>query len=188
MAVVISKTEALALQDLIGTILAAVIDAQAQSARATVDFINDVGFVSGGEGNPERLRTVHFRYTKLDENQQPAEFTVELPLLGLVDIPLVTVKKATIAFAYEITDATPPVEGAAQPSPATAGLWARVATPAMLRGRVAERAADTGERATLNIAIDLEKSELPVGLNRVLDILQVAAAEAKAPGQAGGGG
>jgi hypothetical protein len=181
MAVVISKTEALSLGNVLGTILAAVVDAQAQSARATVEFINDVGFLPPVEGQSERLRTVSFVYSKLDENQQRAEFTVEVPLLSLVEIPMVGVKKATVSFAYEITLATPAPAAGTPPGP-RAALFARVSAPAVLKGRIADRAAGGQERANLQVQIELEKSPPPVGLDRILDILQVAAAETKTGG------
>jgi hypothetical protein len=181
MAVVISRTEALSLGNVLGTILAAVVDAQAQSARATVEFLNDVGFLPPAEGQPERLRTVSFTYSKLDENQQRAEFTVEVPLLSLVEIPLVSVKKATISFAYEITQATP--APAAPPPPGSrAALFARVAVPAVLKGRITDQTAGARERANLQVQIDLEKSPPPAGLDRIFDILQVAMAEQKRGG------
>jgi hypothetical protein len=176
MPVVISKAEALSLGDALGSILGAVIDAQAQSARATVDFINDVAFVPVAAGQPERLRTVKFQYTKLDENGRPADFTVELPLLSLVDIPLVSVKKATISFVYEITQAS-----AAASEPAPARPLGSLLRPATLKGRVVDSKPETRERANLQVSIELEKSELPPGLDRVLDILQVAMNATKTP-------
>lgn len=181
MAIVISRTEALSLGNVLGTILAAVVDAQAQSARATVEFINDVGFLPPATGQPERLRTLRFTYSKLDENQQRAEFTVEVPLLSLVEIPMVSVKKATVSFAYEITQATPAPAASAPPGPRRA-LFAQVSAPAVLKGRVTDRAPAGQERANIQVQVDLEKSPPPIGLDRILDILQVATAETKTGG------
>jgi hypothetical protein len=176
-AVVLSKTEALGLGDTLGTILAAVIDAQARSARATVEFINDVGFIprTGAPGAPDQLRTVKFSYFKRDENDQRSEFTIEMPLLAMVDIPLVVVKKATVSFAYEITEAKSAPAGAN-------GLPAKIGRAANIKGRIVEQGPSGQERANLQVSIELEKSPLPLGLDRMLDVLQVATSERKSSG------
>lgn len=177
--IVVSNTEALSLAETLGTVLAAIIDAQAQSARATVDFVREVGFVEGtGAGQAEQLRTVSFRYSKLDENQNRSEFVVELPLLGMVDIPSIAIKKATIAFDYEITSATSaPVTS---PTPG-GGLLERLPRPALLKGKLADQRSASQQRTNLKVTVELEKAEIPPSLDRVLDILSIATRDEKLP-------
>jgi hypothetical protein len=81
----VAAVEALELSQLLGSLLASVVEAQAASARATVDFVESVGFEPGTDG--ERMRTVRLRYRKKDENGIPADFEVEVPLLALVNVP-----------------------------------------------------------------------------------------------------
>jgi hypothetical protein len=183
MATVISTTEALSLAETLGTLLAAIVDAQAQSARATVDFVREVGFQENTQGEAtETLRTVSFRYRKLDENGERAEFVVELPLLGMVDIPSIAIKKATVAFDYEITSAqssTP--TGGSSTGPLKPGLFERLPRPAVLKGRVADQRSTQQTRNTLKVSVELEKAELPPSLDRVLDILTIATRDEKLP-------
>lgn len=184
---VISKTEALSLAETLGSLLAAIVNAQAQSARATVDFIREVGFVEGTkEGEAEQLRTVSFRYSKLDENQQTSEFVVQLPLLGMVEIPLIGIKKASIAFDYEITYAESgpvanPPPGIAPP--ARPGLFDRLPRPAIMKGRLADQRSQSQERANMKISVELEKADIPPSLDRVLDILTIATRDDKKPAE-----
>ncbi len=72
----VAAVEALELSQLLGSLLASVVEAQAASARATVDFVESVGFEPGTDG--ERMRTVRLRYRKKDENSIPADFEVEV--------------------------------------------------------------------------------------------------------------
>jgi len=183
MAIIISKTEALSLAETLGTVLAAIVDAQAQSARATVDFIKEVGFQSTpDEGQVETLRTVSFRYSKLDENQKTSEFIVDLPLLGMVDIPMISIKKANVSFDYEITvaESAPITTGAsAKPGLTKPGLFDTLPRPAILKGRLADQRSTSQQRTSLKISVELEKSDIPPSLDRVLDILTIATRDTK---------
>jgi hypothetical protein len=176
MPLIITRPQSLGFGEAIGSLLSAIIDAQAQSARATVDFVNAVGFRAGVTSQPETLRTVKFLYTKLDENQRPAEFAVEIPLLAMVEIPLVSVKKASIQFKYEVT------RSEAAPTGGRPGLPG-IAAPPRLAGRVADVRPGSQERANLDVTIELEKSLMPVGLDKVLDILELAVTQSKQPAQ-----
>src|SRR5687768_3615372 len=100
----VTSVEALELGQLLGSLLGSVVQAQAESARATVEFVTSVGFESVAEG--ERMRTVKLRYTKKDENGQPAEFEVQVPLLALVNIPSLAVKHAKLILSYDVVTAT----------------------------------------------------------------------------------
>ncbi|MEO6446582.1 MAG: DUF2589 domain-containing protein [Gemmatimonadaceae bacterium] len=182
MPVVLSNSEALSLGTTIGTILTAIVDAQAQSARATVEFVNEVGFTTPVPNEPDRLRSVTFRYRKRDADNKLAEFSVDIPLLGMVDIPVISIKKATITFNYEITQSQTAPQPTGPPLKASP-LAGRIPAAALMKGRVlqAGKTTDDRERATLAVTIEIEKSPLPIGLERVLDILEAAAAEAQVP-------
>mgnify|MGYP004003558717 FL=1 len=98
----------LSLGETIGSLMTSIIDAQAQAARATVEFIEDVGTVEGSSDldSVHELRSVSFKYKKFDENFENKEFVVDIPLLSMVDIPLVSIKNAKFSFNYQITQTT----------------------------------------------------------------------------------
>lgn len=186
MAVVLDKSLPLSLAEILGSAITSVIDAQAQSARASVEFIKEVGFQTPPPANgEEKLRMLLFRYRKLDENNQPAEFTVEIPLLGIVDIPMVSVKNATFQFTYEVTQSEPGQKetGAA---PAGKGFLSRLVVPAKIQGRVAKPLAATQEKGNMQVKVELEKAAMSVGLEKILDVLEIAASERKS-GTSGSG-
>lgn len=169
MALIIDPATPVTLAAVVGDVLSSLIEAQAQAARTTVDFINDVGFLPAKPGVTPALRQVSFGYTKLDENQQPAQFKIDIPLLGMVDIPLICIRKATLTLDYEVqtldVDETKSQAGSRN---------------VVLRGRVLSgKKTPTSERAAINISVEVEKAELPPGLSRALDILEIAATESK---------
>ncbi len=176
MALVIDPLTSVTLGQAVGNIMSALVDAQAEAARTTVEFIDQVGFLPPtAPGAAPALRTVEFVYRKLDENSQEAAFQVSLPLLGMVDIPLIAIRRATIDLEFEMTS----VEAAPQQSgskPILPGLRRQV-----FKGRVLSGRRTTDERASIKISVELEKADLPPGLARSLDILEVAAKERIAP-------
>ncbi len=170
MALVIDPATPLTLAQIVGDILSALVNAQAQAAKTTVEFIDSVGFKPAAPNQASSLRTVQFKYQKPDENQQPADFVVEIPLLGMVDIPLICIRSATLKLDYEVatvseTDGT---DAAGKPTKI-----------AQLKGRVLSGRTSPSERATISVSVDVGKADIPPGLLRALDILELAAKETK---------
>jgi hypothetical protein len=165
MAIIAPRTVPLPLGTTIGAVLSALIDAQADSARTTIAFLNSVGFVPDPAGGPDRLRSVSFTYTKKDENDQRADFTVEIPLLAMVEIPTIAIRKAEIAFDYDITAVT-----------RTEGQAPR----AVLAGVVRKVTGSETETTSLSVRIEIEQGRIPVGIEKTLDILELAASQTKA--------
>lgn len=176
MALIIDPMASVTLGQAIGNIISALVDAQARAARTTVEFIDDVGFVpASAPGEPPPLRTVEFTYRKRDENDDEATFQVSLPLLGMVDIPLIAVKRAKIDLEFEVSGVVEP----AAPPPNKRAL-ALGAEPLQLKGRVLSgRTNPVDQRGTIKVSVEVEKADMPPGLARSLDILEVAATERK---------
>lgn len=185
MATIIDPLTALTLGQAVGNILSSLVDAQAAAARTTVDFIDEVGFdgpsLSPPPGTPDpdptaapTLRQVAFSYRKRDENGDESDFEVRLPLLGLVDIPLIAIRRATIDLEFQVST----VEDA--PARPTGPVAKSFPPPTVLRGQVLSgRTNPTDQRAAIKVRVEVEKAEMPPGLLRALDILEVAATESK---------
>lgn len=170
----ISSVQAMELSQVLGALLASVVDAQAQSARATVEFVESIGFESTNNG--ERLRTVKLRYTKKDETDTPADFEVEVPLLALVNVPSLAVKQATLNFSYDVVTASTaaPVEG--KPKPILPGLKS-----AILKG-IVRRPTATGQDAerrstSIDLVVTLEQQDMPIGVERLFDLAELGITE-----------
>lgn len=171
MTLIIDPALPVTLAQAVGDVLSSLVDAQAQAARTTVDFINDVGFLPPKNGAAPELRHVRFSYSKLDENQASAQFVVDIPLLGMVDIPLICIRRATLNLDYEVTRVEEAEEKTADGK--------NVKVPRM-KGRVLSgRKSPQSERAAIKVSVEVEKAELPPGLARTLDILELAARESK---------
>ncbi len=175
MAIIIDPMVSVTLGQAVGNIISALVDAQARAARTTVEFIDEVGFLPppAGGGAPA-LRTVEFTYRKRDENDQEATFQVSLPLLGMVDIPLIAIRRATIDLEFEVSSVAEPDRPTGRPG--LPGLKLPV-----FKGKVLSGRRTTDERGTIKISVEVEKAEMPPGLARSLDILEVAASEHKTP-------
>ena len=95
----IDQNVPLVLNETLGSLLGSIVNAQVTSANASIDFIHQVGLLPKKEGETaQELETIKFKYQKLDADNNPTSFVLEVPLLALVDIPSMSVKKATISF------------------------------------------------------------------------------------------
>jgi hypothetical protein len=172
----IRRVEALEISEFLGSLLASVIDAQAQSARATVAFIDDIGFEDTAEGN--RLRMVTMRYQKRDENDQIAEFEVAVPLLALVNVPSLAVKEAKLSFSYDVVSAVSVPDSSGD----TPGIGIK-SHPAIVKGVARKKTAPDAGSGKMTAAIDLDvtlsQQEIPIGVERLFDLAELGITEDK---------
>lgn len=172
--------------EILGGLMGAVIDAQAQAARATIDFIEDVGTLEGSidEETIHELRNISFNFTKKDEHDDLAKFTLELPLLSLVEVPAINVKTAKFSFNYEVTSTKETeTEEKAKESTSSTRKWVGVKKPIKVVGRVKKESNTTSKSETnagITVDVEFEKSSISMGLERILDMLELAANEKKA--------
>lgn len=175
----IRDVSTLGLDELLGALLSAVIGGQREATAGTLALVEQIGLLRDAEGH-ERFRTVTIRYTKLDENQQPAEFALEVPLLAMVAIPTLTVREAKISFTYDVTQTA--VERPAEQIRGARAAVPRALTgaelrPVVLKGFVPRvrtvSSSETRETAGINIEVTVESVPLPVGLERLLDLTEL---------------
>ncbi len=91
------KLTQLSLDQLLGSTLTSIIDAQRQSLEVTRDFIEEFGFEKNGE-NLGKLKTITFQYHTAKGEKQ-----VSIPLLSLFPIPMLKIKDAEIDFDLKIS-------------------------------------------------------------------------------------
>ncbi len=199
----------LPLFELIGAPLVALVEAEVQAARATVEFLTQVGFEPVPGPTPKRpgaaappaadpdglgrLRMASFEYSKRDETGTVVPFRVEIPVLALVPIPGVRIKAARVAFTARITDVEE--QPATNPHGRAAGragdrpsfLKSSMTT---LRGGLApapSRREDpsTGARQVrgsyeIDIQVELESLPITPGLETILNLLDQAVRDDRA--------
>jgi hypothetical protein len=199
MADAVHGIRALPLYELISAPLVAMIEADAQAAKATLEFIEAVGFVPPEEGGPGaddgteagRLRMAVFRYKKLDENNEISDFVASVPVLSLVPVPAIQIKEAKISFAAKIADivrekedkaAAAPAPGAALPQGGLIGFLPKkaelIAKPAASSGPK-----DKEYRGTyhLEIEVSMGQADVPLGMEKVFGLMDQAIRDEKTP-------
>lgn len=153
----------------------AMVQGQAQAAQATVEFIERVGFVSGGEpGALGDLRTGKFSYQRTTEDGELQTFEVGVPLLSLVPVPSIQIREAEIEFWVKVTDIqsqalSSKINEAAQ---APQGDWLSTTVPQL---RTALGSTNTGQRSQelqMHVKLKLEQADVPAGLAHLFNILE----------------
>jgi hypothetical protein len=98
--------QALPLQDLLEGLVRTLIEAQTQAARASLDFIESIGFnreeKTGDHWGSTKLVT--FCYPHSDGNNAPTTRTVSVPLLSLVSIPFARIESVEYEFFANVSE------------------------------------------------------------------------------------
>jgi len=185
--------QAMKLYELLSAPMIAMVQADVQAARATVDFIEAVGFVPSTSPPPGedtlvgRLRMAEFRYQKLDENGNITDFTVSVPLLSLVPIPAIQIKQGKIALSAKITDVVPEKVTGVRSLSAVPGVAGRAAWVASRRLDIlAKPVASSGAKGQetrgsfdLEIEITLGQADMTIGMEKIFQLMDQAIHEKK---------
>ena len=104
----VNEIRALPLFQILGGPLVALVQAEAQAAKTTAEFVETVGFIADPKermaGRLGTLRMVAFGYQKADEDGKLVEFQVQVPALALFTIPSLSIKNATVDLATKVSD------------------------------------------------------------------------------------
>lgn len=176
----------LPMDQLIGGPLKAACDSQIQLAKATADFIQNVGLEKGKDG-VVRTRTVDFVYTKPmnDGNggYTEVENKLDVPLLAILNTPSLAVKQVEVEFTMEVKSSTSSKSSrdyeATLDTEIKAG-WGPVSVDVKIHGSVSSKSENTrssDNSAKYNVKVLARDDGMPEGLKRCLDIVQQAIAE-----------
>ena len=159
---------------LIGGPLTAAVEAQAEAAKSSVDFIKAVGF--DGEDGGE-VRNVTFNYKKPDGTQG----TLEVPLLTIVPIPFIRIDDLSIQFKANISSSTETTRStsSSKEASATAEASARyLFFQAKMNGSVSSKKDSTSTATskyaveyTIDVNVHAVQDDMPKGMATVLGIL-----------------
>tara|TARA_R100001594_G_scaffold21425_2_gene41290 strand:- start:1200 stop:1838 length:639 start_codon:yes stop_codon:yes gene_type:complete len=176
----------LPMDQLIGGPLKAACDSQVQLAKATADFIQNVGLEADANGIM-KTRTVDFVYTKPVNDGQggytEVENKLDVPLLAILNTPSLAVKEVEVEFTMEVKSSTS--EKASRDYEATIDTeikagWGPVSVDVKIHGSVASHSENTrssDNSAKYNVKVLARDDGMPEGLKRCLDIVQQAIAE-----------
>tara|TARA_R100000152_G_C6777145_1_gene206801 strand:+ start:1113 stop:1751 length:639 start_codon:yes stop_codon:yes gene_type:complete len=180
----------LPMDQLIGGPLKAACDSQVQLAKATADFIQNVGLETDSNG-VVKARTVDFTYTKPvnDGNGGYTEVTnqLDVPILAILNTPSLQVKEVEVDFTMEVKSSTSEKSSrdyeAAMDTHVKAG-WGPVSVDVKIHGSISAKSENTrssDNSAKYNVKVIARDDGMPEGLKRCLDIVQAAIAEKPAP-------
>jgi len=170
--------------NLIGGPLIAAVQAQAQAAQTSVEFIEKVGFDPAPSGSSVRpVKNVTFQYVKTDENGTDRNFNLTVPILAIVPIPYLRIDELNIDFTaklndmVESSDSTTSVADVALSASAGWG-WGRASLRASYSRthNSASKSTSTAEY-TMNVKVRAVQAEVPGGLAKILDIMEAVITE-----------
>ncbi len=185
-----NQFKGLPMENLIGGPLKAACDANVLMARATSQFINDVGFLpqqgENGEIIPGAPRMVDFSFERPGTDAEGAP-TIELiklkvPILAIVPIPNLQVNNVDVSFDMEVKNSTSSKEkldmNASMEAQIKMGFGPFSAT-VKISGSVSsskENTRSSDSSAKYHVEVNARNFGMPEGLARVLDLMNQAAA------------
>ena len=180
-----SQFGGLPMDQLIGGPLKAACNAQTLLAKASSDFIKDVGLNDTGGGNMS-ARTVDFSFNKPvqdpDGTTKLEKVDLQVPLLAIVNTPSLSVKEVDVNFTMEVKSSTSSKTTSDTKAELTAhakynaGLFSCDVT---IHGSVAnhsENSRKSDNSAKYDVKVVARDDGPPEGLMKVLDMLNDAIA------------
>ncbi len=167
------------ISELLGAPMAAIVQAEGIAARATADFIKEVGFTSQSDnmdGDYGAIRNVTFNYERVKADGSIEIAKLAVPLLTIIPIPSIQVVEAEIEF--DLAMAQP--ESSAPPKTGGDKDKLFLHRPIQLKAIFAKKQSSssnapvTSATSNMNVKIKLAQSELAVGMVQLINILDSA--------------
>ena len=181
-----SQFGGLPMDQLIGGPLKAACSAQTLLAKASTDFIKDVGLDTTGTTGVMSARTVDFSFNKpvqgADGTTSMEKVDLQVPLLAIVNTPSLSVKEVDVNFTMEVKSSTSSKTTSDTKAELTAhakynaGLFSCDVT---IHGSVAnhsENSRKSDNSAKYDVKVIARDDGPPEGLMKVLDMLNYAIA------------
>ena len=174
MAGIADQFKGLPMSDLISQPLIAAAQAQGQLSNITQQFIKDVGLEEDSSGGLS-ARSVDFGFNSPVTNAAGDTTLVSnklsVPLLSIVNVPNLSVKRATVDFTMEVKSASKDTTAKYKSwwSPVKCSMTASVTTT-----KKSESVRSTDNSAKYDVHVEARDDGAPEGLMKVLDILNAA--------------
>ena len=175
--VAMGQLAALPFDNLIGGPLNAAINAQAQAAVTTVNFIRDIGLQDNGSG---KLEAINIQFTYQDGSGAFRRLTV--PLLTVIPIPFIVINAVDINFKARIAasakQSTEERRQSAFNGSFSAGAgwgWGSARMSASYSSKKDSKASQESTYSveyTMDVHVHASQAGLPQGMSQILNILQ----------------
>jgi len=167
-------------KSILGAPLSAVIEAQATAAKTTIDFINEVGFVT--VNGVKTVRMTSFSYQKEDNNTLK-NFTINVPFILMMPVPYIEISDLEVNLNVQLTSVDTSTASNSFGYAASSGInynWGggRVAYQAGVSVKSMSAQTGTVQRDYgLTIRMSAGQSDLPKGALKILDLLETSIRE-----------
>ena len=186
MSEITDQFKGLPMKDLIGGPLQAACEAQVLLAKATADFIQNVGLVD--VDGVSQARQVAFSFTRPAGQSgedgaaayQEEKVNLSVPLLAILNVPSLSVRKVDITFDMEVKSSFSSKESSDKSGSLEANAGLKIGPFHMdvkINGSISshkENTRSSDNSAKYHVQVLAEDTGMPEGLSRVLDILQSA--------------
>jgi hypothetical protein len=197
----IHDKEALHLYELLGAPLLAVVQAEAQAAQASAEFIRRIGFEDNSTGErtaePEspallqeggrlgNLKMASFLHPVSGSDGKIRDHETQIPVLSLFPLPLLQVKYGEFEFAVKIIEHSADMDTDSEPAePANDSPRALPGSDSPsdflsshrlgMKASVARQPTGTEERRMdmhMKVKIRMEQADLPSGITKLLNLM-----------------
>lgn len=170
------------ISDLLGAPMAAVVQAEAIAAKATAEFIQDVGFTKSNSAADEDfgiVRNITFTYNRVEADGNSSMSSISVPLLTVIPIPSLKVAEAEIEFDLALSQPDSSTKGG-ESTTLKERLLSNRYNSLRLKGIIGKKpvanAPNTTQAATanMNVKIRLAQAEPTIGMVQLLTILDNA--------------
>jgi hypothetical protein len=162
-------------------VLTAVVQAQAQAAQTTIEFIQKIGFevdASAPEGITSfgKTRSASFTYEKLAASGGREEVQINVPLLSIVPIPYIRVEYTEIDFSAKINETiTENSSDKMDLGLEASGGWAPVKFKASFSySRSTSKSSNIDKEYQVNVKVRAVQDDMPQGLQKLLQMMEKA--------------
>lgn len=159
--------------NLIGGPLNAIVDAQARSAIATANFVQQVGFDKNGE-----VRTSTFKYSKPNKDGAQEEFSLTVPFIMMLPVPFVKIEEGEVEFNAKLTSTQETKNaselGGSASLDASVNYWfVKAKVKASASYKKTTSATEKIERTyEMKVRVLVKGTELPAGMERIFGMLE----------------
>lgn len=139
---------------LLGSPLKSCIDAQAQAASATADYIQRVGFEYDPEQKLYKTRTLTFQYSTPE-----GEKKIIVPLISVVPVPFLQINNVDLDFTADV-------------SVSDGQLMGRVSAKNDTYNAEDNQSTDYTNDLQVRVNIKAASADIPMGVSKLLQIMQ----------------
>ncbi len=165
---------------IIGAPLSACIEAQANAAKTSWEFIRDVGLVDTEDGKGKQAIYVNFEFRKNGRST-----TLSVPLLTIVPIPYLAIKDINIAFKASISASSSASTTVKKSLEVGASMKAKAgfnlglfkgsmemsASVSSKKDSTSTRDSKYSVEYTMDVSVSAGQDDMPAGMAKVLEIL-----------------